>query len=452
MTMVLVAMVGGGLGLTACKRRDKDAAKTTSTRIVDAAASGPTDARPMAAPGERTIGARVAAGDLRGAIPAVEYHLVFATEADALRGRAASARVAGDAATVTSKPLGDTAYNPDMLPYFGVDLGADDLARLASVTAAYTVIARSGDLARDLRVTTAAARAGAIEGHGWVVDPITAQTFSSASLDTWRPADSTLDAKRLIVIHAIREEDGGVFLDTVGLSRFGLPELCVRDVPHAFADEVMIAVNAAAQTLVERGALTRDGALAIDTAALTTTPWSDRHHALQAAGGTGTLTLEAFWSPGEHDDVPMIELRAGASPEAMMTAVRGFAGGEEKKESMQYATDDKEAALAAARKRALAELAVLAPRFARGVPDLEHLEVKAPFATDSGGNEWMWVEVHEWKGTRLRGILVNRPFDVAALKEGAAVEVQQAELFDYIHRRADGTTVGGETIKILAGE
>ena len=41
-------------------------------------------------------------------------------------------------------------------------------------------------------------------------------------------------------------------------------------------------------------------------------------------------------------------------------------------------------------------LAALAPHFAQGVPAMERLLVKAPFKTDGGGAEWMWVEVTAW--------------------------------------------------------
>ena len=61
----------------------------------------------------------------------------------------------------------------------------------------------------------------------------------------------------------------------------------------------------------------------------------------------------------------------------------------------------------------------------------------------------MWVEVHAWHNKRLSSMLANQPFSIAALKEGAEVMVDQDELFDYTHRRADGTSAGGETNAIL---
>ncbi len=94
-------------------------------------------------------------------------------------------------------------------------------------------------------------------------------------------------------------------------------------------------------------------------------------------------------------------------------------------------------------------MAKLEERFARGIPDLEHLSVKAPFTTDGGGLEWMWVEVTQWNGAKMKGILQNEPREIAGLQRGATVEVEVESLFDYLHDRGDGSTAGGTTNDIL---
>ncbi len=87
--------------------------------------------------------------------------------------------------------------------------------------------------------------------------------------------------------------------------------------------------------------------------------------------------------------------------------------------------------------------------FADGVPDMNNLAVKAPFATASGGTEWMWVSVTSWKGDTIRGVLDNDPYDVPSLKHGSKVEVNESAIFDYIYRKADGTQMGGKTVEIM---
>lgn len=453
---IAIALIGCGLGLAACKPRDGGTPRAQPVHASDATTSVAPDAVPVAAPGQRTIGARVAAGAVRGPAPADEYHLVFTSAADADRARAASARVLagrGDA-EVAALALADTMFMPEALPYRGVELSDADRAGLGAAATALRVTvghpATDHDLADDLHLTAAAARAGAAAGHGWIVDPYTSQVFSVASFDGTRPAGFAIEAHRVIIIDAVRDDGGGIFLETFGMARLGLPELYVRGLPSSYRDDVVVLVNAAAQTLIEGGRLPRDGELDVATARLTTEPWPTRHRELVAAGGTGAVTLGATWSTGDddhHHADPEIELTIGdGSAVAVAEARRAFFG-LDADEVMQAARDDAE--LAAARKRAMVELAKLAPRFAHGVPDLEQLMVKAPFTTDDGGVEWMWVEVHAWHGKRLSGVLANQPFSIAALKEGAEVVVDQDELFDYTHRRADGTTAGGETNAIL---
>jgi uncharacterized protein YegJ (DUF2314 family) len=75
--------------------------------------------------------------------------------------------------------------------------------------------------------------------------------------------------------------------------------------------------------------------------------------------------------------------------------------------------------------------------------------VKAPFKIESGGNEWMWVEVTKWTSDSIVGILQNDPFEIRNLKAGAIVSIKESELFDYILNKPDGTFEGNETGKLI---
>ncbi|HVV86110.1 MAG TPA: DUF2314 domain-containing protein, partial [Kofleriaceae bacterium] len=300
----------------------------------------------------------------------------------------------------------------------------------------------------------AIARVGAARAGGWIVDRPTQFVFSRAKFDSARPDGFPLDGGELVAIHGVSEDEGTAFLETFGLGRFGLPELYMRHIPRSFGDDMMELVRAAEQELIERGAIEATGALDVDVARLTTPPWPQNLVALRAHGGSARLHFAATWTLGDQhaeDRPPEIELTlpGGEPAEQIHAAIAAFFGAEA--DTVVGAAPD-DPRLMAARARARAELAALAPRFAHGVPELERLLVKAPFATDSGGVEWMWVEVHAWKGDRLSGVLVNQPDDVSSLKEGAQVEVKQGDLFDYLLHRADGTEAGGETNRILEGE
>ncbi len=91
----------------------------------------------------------------------------------------------------------------------------------------------------------------------------------------------------------------------------------------------------------------------------------------------------------------------------------------------------------------------LQARFNKGLEPGYSLLIKAPFKTDNGGREWMWVEITKWKNESITGILQNDPFEIAKLKAGAIVKANQKDVFDYILYKPDGTYEGNETGKIL---
>ena len=66
-----------------------------------------------------------------------------------------------------------------------------------------------------------------------------------------------------------------------------------------------------------------------------------------------------------------------------------------------------------------------------------------------GGTEWMWIEVREWKGRELSGVLVSRPEYVRIVAEGGQVTVSEEGLFDYAIQNDDSIIEGGETNAVL---
>jgi len=105
--------------------------------------------------------------------------------------------------------------------------------------------------------------------------------------------------------------------------------------------------------------------------------------------------------------------------------------------------------LLAASRAQKAKLPALGARFREGLAPGERILLKAPFSTDSGGNEWMWVEVIGWKRGEVEGILQNEPSEVAGLRPGARVRFPDSVVFDFIHYFPDGHEEGNETGKII---
>ena len=119
-------------------------------------------------------------------------------------------------------------------------------------------------------------------------------------------------------------------------------------------------------------------------------------------------------------------------------------GGEGKVIGVKTSDADLQAASAVARKRLLK----LKDRFKKGPPFNERLIVKGPFR-HAEVTEWMWVELVSWKGNAITGVLLNTPRDLPNYKLGARVSVSLSEVFDYLWTKADGSTEGDETSKII---
>lgn len=213
--------------------------------------------------------------------------------------------------------------------------------------------------------------------------------------------------------------------------------------PQTYASQLTTLINAAAQTLIEKGGLPRDGELDVKLAALTTAPWPERAKEIAAAGGTGQITLGVRWG-ADDERAPgwEMELVLPGSGDAAGRAYEAVKFVEPPEEKGIYAqVGDPE--LEAARDRARAKLKAMAAHFAGGVPEGEQLNVKGPFTTTDGEVEWMWMEVTAWRGETLFGILLNDPFGTMNVHAGDRVEVKAGDAFDYDHFGGAGGEVGG---------
>lgn len=90
------------------------------------------------------------------------------------------------------------------------------------------------------------------------------------------------------------------------------------------------------------------------------------------------------------------------------------------------------------------------PEFVAAVrAGVEHGIVKGPF-TDGTHTEFMWVEARSVAGESIRGALMNAPFQVRGLRQGATVEVRFEAVSDWAYPASDGT-VGPFTEGIVRG-
>ena len=301
--------------------------------------------------------------------------------------------------------------------------------------------------------TALVVKAVAEASKGWIMDLDTHLLHTPASLMKHVPGEKAIDVRDAVMLHGVTGDHDLAFVDTVGMLRLGLPELYVADIPQSRVSSVSRVLNATAQMLVERGDLTRDGELEVDVAKLSG-DW--QLAALQKGGGTGKIVWRVAWSrgdakPGKEVDADDLVLQlsiAGAKPgtaEELVAALEKFEGAV--KDEVTYVDYNDE--LAEAGVKARAALTKLRPHFAKGIPPNEQLGVKAPFDTDDGNIEWMWIDVVSFRGDVLDGTLDNDPAKVSKLKLGARVKVKLGEVADFIHQRADGTKAGGFSLEVF---
>lgn len=346
---------------------------------------------------------------------------------------------------LVAPPMSEFAPLPvDRLRYFGRGL-TEAQAQSVQRSAEAVVMAFVGTkeqataLHRDaLRMTAAVAE----KSGGLIWDEDTGQLLSPAAWKGRLAADPT-DPANLGQHFAVRSYREGnlVRLVSFGMSKFGLPDITIEDIPVANASAMGNLLNLVAATLVAKPQLETTGKLAIDLSKLGIE---------LPKGAVSRLVLSvAVAEPKEgHPDNRTIAVvfpgDADTLHERQAKVLAKITGA---RDELKRSAMDSE--ILDARRQAQQELAALAPAFAAGLAKHETLLVKAPFATLTGSQEWMWVEIQGWDGKKITGILQNDPQLTKGIQAGSAVEVNQALVMDYIHKKADGTIVGNATAKIL---
>jgi uncharacterized protein YegJ (DUF2314 family) len=304
-----------------------------------------------------------------------------------------------------------------------------------------------------LRVACRLAPAVARRTGGLVWDEETREVFTPAEwearrLDDWLPG-TVPDVSRQIVSHSYRNGEY-VRAVTLGMSKFGLPDLVVEDFAASNTRSVGHLLNLTAQTLAE-GAALREGelTLALDEIKHPRVRAAQKASLKPHAKGQVVLRLrEGRAEEGDpanrlleivFDNYPGPDSRA--RQDRLLSDLFGW---EDAVAQVQH--DD---ALLAASRRARERLPAMKAIVAGGLAPGQLLTVKAPFRKPDGGNEWMWVEVVSWRERRIRGVLMNEPFEVPGLRAGQDVTVDEGDIFDYLLQSPDGTTEGNETSRII---
>ena len=308
------------------------------------------------------------------------------------------------------------------------------LARLPSVvvvrvTGAATpthLVARTG-------FALAAAVAERVRGfvHDETVRRIeTADAFAAHAI-TAPLGDSAFREDR-ILIQSYVQDDGTTRLISLGMRRFGAPDLEVRGAQAGASRSLAAIVNAVAARLAA-GASEAPLDVSLDDP--------------RAKGKSATVDLVVPpLQQGDPDNtIVRIVPAGGAEPAAYDRLVAAFFGAAE-----QLVDQPDDAELTAARDRARRAFPATLARWKASPEPRPKLLVKLPFPiAGDAGSEWMWVEVKGVSGDAVTGTLANSPAYATDLHAGAAVTGRTRDLYDAMLLLPDGGTVGGETTKIL---
>ncbi|HEY6094852.1 MAG TPA: DUF2314 domain-containing protein [Gallionellaceae bacterium] len=298
-------------------------------------------------------------------------------------------------------------------------------------------------------VTEAVARAtGGLLWDEQTREMFTPDEWHKRRIASW--TDEIPDIPSHTVIHAYRSGEY-VRAITLGMSKFGLPDVVVEDFSWSMNSAVGNLINLFSQSIAEGATITKRGEFDLELHGVKNARVRESQTASLKPNATAIAHLslkQGKWEEGDPKN-PLIELTFNryegednhAKQDKLLSALFGW-----EDDIVQVKHDDQ---LLAASNKAKSHLPELKRIFNAGLAPGEYIEVKAPFAVPTGGNEWMWVEITAWDGDKIKGLLKNEPFQIPSLHGGQIVEVSQQDIFDYIRRYPDGKEEGNETGDIL---
>lgn len=363
---------------------------------------------------------------------------------------AVQARIETDVQTEYAPP------DPDLLARFGHGLSSEQADQLMeSEQALILEFSYSGrHVWNGLKEAQGLAADLANATGGLIWDEETREVFAPAAwserLAAW--TGDVPDLSKHTVIHAYKKDEF-IRAITLGMSKFGLPDLVVDNFSWSLTRNTGHLMNLFAQALAEGATIAKPGEFDLDLKSIRNPQVREEHlpHLLENATGVALLTLKkGTWEEGDPKN-RLLELTfdrgTGPDPHARHEAVvsRTFGSSDS---VTRVAHDDAE--LEAASARARTKLPALRTAFNKGLEPGETLLLKAPFATPDDSQEWMWVEVTRWKGDAISGLLMNEPHSIPDMHAGQKVQVLEAKIFDYIRRLPNGTVEGNETGEIIA--
>lgn len=343
----------------------------------------------------------------------------------------------------------------ESLHRFGRGVDPNQAADLQATEGAFVLDFRySSDHVWDgLRQASEIVEALARNTGGLIWDETTREVFSP---DAWHEkrladwGDDVPNVSRHTVIHAYQS---GEFIRaiTLGMEKFGLPDVIVDGFSWSVNRNVGHVINLCAQALAEGQMVGREGEFELDFRKIRNPEVREPQVTTLKDNATGIALLTLREGRREEGDpanrLVEITFDRGTGPDRHARREQVLISAFGSEDSVTAVKHDE--AIEAASRRAKAKLPALRAAVENGLAPGEYIMVKAPFASPEGEREWMWVEVSEWNGKEIRGLLQNEPFQIPDLHAGQMVAVSEDEVFDFIRRFPDGKTEGNETGKLI---
>jgi len=333
--------------------------------------------------------------------------------------------------------------------------------------ATYVILIRTSDLLLPPRaglwgvVGASRAIAGALDGVS--LDFEFPRLFPIDTHDEPLPADGRVAVVEHIVVPSSVDRRGLAWITTKGMSRFGLPELEVRDVPPNRVRALTDIVNGVAQHLVEASMAASVDAAAERRELVLAPEIRLRLEEIYAAygseeppepeeGARGWTLFRLEYRPSRrHDSFLRLVPPGPARREQgvwLNSLISDLWGSED---TLRHVPADSES-MEAAHLRAIAELPEVKQRFQAGLPPGSTLIVKHGFPLEDDYHEYMWIAVSTWSGDRIRGHLANSPQARLDLREGQVIDLRDEDVFDWALHHRDGSSEGGYTNRVVEAE
>jgi hypothetical protein len=285
---------------------------------------------------------------------------------------------------------------------------------------------------------------------GLVWDEDTREVFSPNAWHERRLAswpEGTPDISSQTVVEVYKNNDFNRAI-TLGMAKAGLPDVIVDNFSSFSDNQVVDLINIFSQSIAEGAHYDVPGKFSLSLQAIKNFQARDTQMKSLKTNSTGMAYLSlkpGVWEEGDpHNQLVqlMADRYSGNDAHAKQERLlHCFFGGEEHLAHVQHNEE-----LLEASRKAQAKLPALHQAFNAGLQPGESILLKSPFQTPSGGNEWMWVEVVNWKGNDIEGLLRNEPSEIPTLHDGQIVHVREGDVFDYIRRypdeRMEGNTTG----------